>query len=109
MFLQLCCSVVEQHLLELLLLLQVKLGQLSREVVTHHLKIVLRISTVFAGLRRRRGGTIFLKTFDLQEKKQFRAEVDYNQQLSGRRGWNNDAWSIRQCRLGWLTRVLLLE
>ena len=53
MFLQLCCSIVEQHLLELLLLLQVKLSQLSREVVTHHLKIVLCISTVFAGLRRR--------------------------------------------------------
>ena len=82
MFLQLCCSVVEQHLLELLLLLQVKLGQLSREVVTHHLKIVLRIRTVFAGLRRRRGGTISLKTFDLQEKK----NSGQKQIVSGRRG-----------------------
>ena len=52
MFLQLCCSIVEQHLLELFLLLQVKLGQLRGEVMTHHLKVVLCVRTVLARLGR---------------------------------------------------------
>lgn len=89
MFLQLCCSVVKQHLLELLLLLQVKLSQLSREVVTHHLKIVFRISTVFAGLRRR-GGTIVLKTFG-KKTIQGRSRLYSVKFIEWEKGWNNDA------------------
>ena len=52
MFLQLCCSLVEQHLLKLFLLLEVKQGQLRGEVMAHHLKVVLCVSTVLARLGR---------------------------------------------------------
>ena len=56
--LQLRGGIVEEDLFQLLLFLQVKEGQLSSQVMTHHLQVVLSICTLLPSLRKGEGNDI---------------------------------------------------
>ena len=66
MFLQLGSCVVHHHLLEFSLLPEVKLGQLLRQILTHHLQVVLGIGAVLAGLGRHKSSWLLKIVFNLQ-------------------------------------------
>ena len=60
--LQLRGGVVEENLLHLLLLLQVKERELLHQVIAHHLKVILGVCTLLAGLWG--GGRVSVASWD---------------------------------------------